>query len=193
MNSKSSPNFKSKNIVKSISKAIAMGRTQAILASQGEDWESVVDVLDEAEHLLGKEMSVNSHINSVMFSEDFNAQYEKTLPLISNFYSDLGANKALYQAFKRVEKSGLNKQQQHIVNDSLRNFELAGVALDGVYSERFKEIQEQLSVLSNQFSKNVLQSTNSWKKTVSAIDLKGYGEAELSKVRKGDGDRKSVV
>ena len=186
MNSKSSPNFKSKNIVKSISKAIAMGRTQAILASQGEDWESVVDVLDEAEHLLGKEMSVNSHINSVMFSEDFNAQYEKTLPLISNFYSDLGANKALYQAFKRVEKSGLNKQQQHIVNDSLRNFELAGVALDGVYSERFKEIQGQLSVLSSQFSKNVLQSTNSWKKTVSAIDLKGYGEAELSKVRKGD-------
>ena len=44
------------------------------------------------------------------------------------------------------------------MNDSLRSFELSGVALDGAKAERFKEIKEQLSVLSNQFSKNVLQS-----------------------------------
>ena len=121
-----------------------------------------------------------------MFTDEFNKQYEKTLPLISNFYSDLGANKDLYKAFKRVNETTLNLQQQHIVNDLLRSFELSGVALDGAKSERFKEIKEQLSVLSNQFSKNVLQSTNSWKKTVSANDLKGYGADEFSKVKKGD-------
>lgn len=186
MNKELSPNFKPKNIVNSISKAIDIGTTQSTLASQGVDWESVVGVLDEAEHLIGKEMSVNSHLNSVMFTDEFNKQYEKTLPLISNFYSDLGANKDLYKAFKRVNETTLNLQQQHIVNDSLRSFELSGVALDGTKSERFKEIQEQLSVLSNQFSKNVLQSTNSWKKTVSAEELKGYGADEFSKVKKGD-------
>ena len=186
MNKELSPNFKPKNIVNSISKAIDIGTTQSTLASQGVDWESVVGVLDEAEHLIGKEMSVNSHLNSVMFTDEFNKQYEKTLPLISNFYSDLGANKDLYKAFKRVNETTLNLQQQHIVNDSLRRFELSGVALDGTKSERFKEIQEQLSVLSNQFSKNVLQSTNSWKKTVSAEELKGYGADEFSKVKKGD-------
>jgi len=186
MNTELTPNFKPKNIVNSISKAIDIGTTQSTLASQGVDWESVVGVLDEAEHLIGKEMSVNSHLNSVMFTDEFNKQYEKTLPLISNFYSDLGANKDLYKAFKRVNETTLNLQQQHIVNDSLRSFELSGVALDGAKSERFKEIQEQLSVLSNQFSKNVLQSTNSWKKTVSAEELKGYGADEFSKVKTGD-------
>ena len=180
------PNFEPDNIVKNISKAINIGMTHSALASNGADWESVVGVLDEAEHLIGKEMSVNSHLNSVRFTDEFNTQYEKTLPLISNFYSDLGANKDLYQAFKRVSQTKLNVQQQHIVNDSLRSFELSGVALDGAKSERFKEIKEQLSVLSNQFSKNVLQSTNSWKKTVSANDLKGYGADEFSKVKKGD-------
>ena len=180
------PNFEPDNIVKNISKAINIGMTHSALASNGIDWDSVVGVLDEAEHLIGKEMSVNSHLNSVRFTDDFNTQYEKTLPLISNFYSDLGANKDLYQAFKRVSQTELNVQQQHIVNDSLRSFELSGVALDGAKSERFKEIKEQLSVLSNQFSKNVLQSTNSWKKTVSANDLKGYGADEFSKVKKGD-------
>ena len=38
-------------------------------------------------------------------------------------------------------------------------------------------------MLSNKFSKNVLQATNSWKKTVSVKDLKGFSEAEFSKVR----------
>ena len=180
------PNFEPDNIVKNISKAINIGMTHSALASNGIDWDSVVGVLDEAEHLIGKEMSVNSHLNSVRFTDEFNTQYEKTLPLISNFYSDLGANKDLYQAFKRVSQTELSVQQQHIVNDSLRSFELSGVALDGAKSERFKEIKEQLSVLSNQFSKNVLQSTNSWKKTVSANDLKGYGADEFSKVKKGD-------
>ena len=186
MSNNFSPNFEPKNIVNSIKKAIDMGLTQSNLASKGNHWESVVGILDEAEHFIGKEMSVNSHLNSVMFSEEFNQEYEKTLPLISNYYSDLGANKDLYNAFKRVKDTKLNKQQKHIVKDSLRNFELSGVALDGAKSVRFKEIQEQLSLLSNKFSKNVLQSTNAWKKTVSSEDLKGYGEDELSKVRVGE-------
>ena len=186
MQSDLSPNFKPKNIVNSISKAINLGEAQSSLASQGKDWESVIDVLDKAEHHIGKEMSVNSHLNSVMFSDDFNKQYEKTLPLISNYYSDLGANKELYKAFSRVKETKLSKQQKHIVKESLRSFELSGVALDGVKSSRFKEIKEQLSILSNNFSKNVLQATNSWKKTVSVSDLKGFGENELSKVRVGE-------
>jgi len=181
-----SPNFEPKDIVQGIAELINVGQTKSNLASQGSDWESVIDVIDEAEHDIGKEMSVNSHLNSVMFNDDFNKQYEKTLPLISNYYSDLGANKELYQAFIRVKDTKLNEQQKHIVKESLRSFELSGVALDGVKSSRFKEIKEQLSILSNNFSKNVLQATNSWKKTVSVSDLKGFGENELSKVRVGE-------
>ena len=84
MQSDLSPNFKPKNIVKSISKAINLGQAQSSLASQGKDWESVIDVLDQAEHNIGREMSVNSHLNSVMFSDDFNKQYEKTQPYLQN-------------------------------------------------------------------------------------------------------------
>lgn len=186
MKNNHSPNFEPKDIVQGIAESINAGQTKSNLASQGSDWESVVDVLDEAEHDIGKEMSVNSHLNSVMFNDDFNKQYEKTLPLISNYYSDLGANKELYQAFIRVKDTKLNEQQKHIVKESLRSFELSGVALDEAKSSRFKEIKEQLSLLSNQFSKNVLQATNSWKKVVSENALKGFSESELSKVRAGD-------
>jgi len=183
MKSKQTPNFKPKDIVLKITQVVKDGISQSALASKGNDWESVVSVLDKNEHLIGKEMSVNSHLNAVMFSEEFNKEYEKTLPIISNYYSDLGANEDLYKAFKRVKNTSLKEQQEHIVNDSIRGFELSGVALKEDDSKRFKEIQERLSVLSNQFSKNVLQATSSWKKTVTIDDLNGYGEAELSKIR----------
>jgi len=185
MNSSQTPNFKPKDIVLNITQVVKDGTRQSAIASKGDDWESVVGVLDNNEHLIGKEMSVNSHLNAVMFSEEFNKDYEKTLPIISNYYSDLGANEDLYEAFKRVKNTSLNEQQKHIVKNSIKGFELSGVALKGADSERFKEIQERLSVLSNQFSKNVLQATNSWKKSVSIDDLNGYGEAEMSKVREG--------
>ena len=81
MKNNHSPNFEPKDIVQGIAESINAGQTKSNLASQGSDWESVVDVLDEAEHDIGKEMSVNSHLNSVMFNDDFNKQYEKTLPL----------------------------------------------------------------------------------------------------------------
>ena len=67
MSSDLTPNFEPDNIVKNISKVINFGMTQSDLASNGADWDSVVGVLDEAEHLIGKEMSVNSHLNSVRF------------------------------------------------------------------------------------------------------------------------------
>ena len=185
MSTNQSPNFNPKNIIRNITQLTENGLKQSELASKGDDWHSVVDLLDESEHLIGREMSVNSHLNAVMFSESFNEEYEKTLPIISNYYSEIGANKSLYNAFKRLKKSSLNEQQKHIVKDSIKGFELSGVGLEGEDSDRFKAIQEQLSVLSNQFSKNVLQATNSWKKTVTIDDLKGYGEAELLKVKEG--------
>ena len=187
MSTNQSPNFNPKNIIRNITQLTENGLKQSELASKGDDWHSVVDLLDESEHLIGREMSVNSHLNAVMFSESFNEEYEKTLPIISNYYSEIGANKSLYNAFKRLKKSSLNEQQKHIVKDSIKGFKLSGVGLEGEDSDRFKAIQEQLSVLSNQFSKNVLLATNSWKKTVTIDDLKGYGEAELSKVKEGVG------
>ena len=185
MNSSQTPNFNPKNIIRNITQLTENGLQQSELASKGNDWHSVVDLLDESEHLIGREMSVNSHLNAVMFSESFNEEYEKTLPVISNYYSEIGANKSLYNAFKRLKQSSLNEQQKHIVKDSIKGFELSGVGLEGEDLDRFKAIQEQLSVLSNQFSKNVLQATNSWEKTVTIEDLKGYGKTELTKVKVG--------
>ena len=79
MKSNQTPNFNPKDIIRNITQLTEIGLKQSELASKGDDWHSVVDLLDESEHLIGREMSVNSHLNAVMFSESFNKEYEKTL------------------------------------------------------------------------------------------------------------------
>ena len=181
------PNFQPKDIEKTIVELTKKGLEIANLAAKGDDWNSVVAPLDQMEFELGQHTSVNSHLNSVMFSEEFNAEYEKTLPLITNFYSEISTNKALYEAYKNLQNTKLNKQQQHIVKESIESFELSGVGLEGEQSERFKAIKEQLSLLTNQFSKNSLKATNEWKKILSKDNLKGYGEDQLAKIKTDDG------
>ncbi|RUM81482.1 MAG: M3 family peptidase [Candidatus Thioglobus sp.] len=181
------PNFQPKDIEKTIIELTKEGLEIADLAAKGDDWDSVVSPLDQMEFKLGQHTSVNSHLNSVMFNEEFNAEYEKTLPLITNFYSEISTNKALYEAYKNLQNTKLNKQQQHIVKESIESFELSGVGLEGEQSERFKAIKEQLSLLTNQFSKNSLKATNEWKKTLSKDNLKGYGEDQLAKIKTDDG------
>ena len=181
------PNFQPKDIEKTIKDLTEEGLKIANLASQGHDWESVVTPLDQMEFELGQHTSVNSHLNSVMFNEEFNVEYEKTLPLITNFYSEVSTNKTLYEAYKNLRNTSLNEQQRHIVKESIESFKLSGVGLEGEQSDRFKAIKERLSLLSNQFSKNALKATNEWKKTLTEAELEGYGENELAKVKTKDG------
>ena len=181
------PNFQPKNIVKTIESLTQEGLSVVAESAKGNDWDSVVGPLDKFEFELGQHTSVNSHLNSVMFNEAFNAEYEKTLPLITNFYSEISTNKALYQAYKNLKNSDLNEAQQHIIQDAVEGFELSGVGLEGEESTRFKAIKERLSLLSNQFSKNSLKATNEWKKPVTKDDLKGYGEDQLAKIKTDNG------
>jgi len=181
------PNFKPKNIVQSIESLAQKGLKVVAQAQKGVDWDDVITATDDFECELGRFTSVNSHLNAVMFTDEFNEQYEQTLPIITNFYSDISSNKALYAAYKNLKNTNLNKQQQYILQESIDGFELSGVGLEGEASDRFKAIKERLSILSNTFSKHVLKSTNEWKKTVTLDMLKGYSEVELAKIQTDEG------
>jgi oligopeptidase A len=181
------PNFKPENIVQSIEVLTKKGFEVVSQAENGDDWDSVITIMDNFECELGRLTSVNSHLNAVMFNDKFNEQYEKTLPIITNFYSEISSNKNLYQAYKKLQHTDLNKQQQYILQEAIDDFKLSGVGLEGENSKRFKAIKERLSLLSNQFAKNSLKSTNEWTKIVDLSELKGYGETELAKIKTDNG------
>lgn len=156
-------------------------------AEDGKNWQEVFSPLDEVYDKLGKETALQSHLSSVKFSEEFNQEYETTLPLISDFYTELGTNKKLYQAFKNLENQDLNSNQAYILENVLKDFQLSGIDLSKEKQKKYKEISSKLSVLSNDFAKNSLQATNNYKKIVKKSDLQGLSETELAKLE-NDGD-----
>ena len=72
----------------------------------------------------------------------------------------------------------------------LREFRLAGVALEPQAKARFKELMQQLTQLSAKFEENVLDATNAWSHHVSdAAQLTGINPAIIERARLAAGDQ----
>ncbi|RAU18001.1 oligopeptidase A [Nitrincola tibetensis] len=134
--------------------------------TQAHDWQSLVMALDEAGDRLSNAWSVASHLNSVMNSEELREVYNRCLPKLSEYWTEMGQNKALFNAYARLAESEvyqtLDVVQKRVIDNALRDFKLSGIALEGDDKARYAEIQKRLSELTNKFSENVLDATQGW-------------------------------
>lgn len=149
-------------------------------AKESFSWDDLMQPLDEMENHLQQFWSPLSHLHSVVNSKQLRKCYQECLPLLSEYETTIGHNKALYEAIKSLEHQQLNKTQQKIIKDTVRDFELAGVALEALKKKRFEAIEKKLSKLSNQFENNVLDATQAF--TVHITDkkrIKGLPEHAL--------------
>jgi oligopeptidase A len=126
---------------------------------------SVVMPLEEMRHRLGRVWSPVSHLNAVQNSDALRAVYNACLPLLSDFHTDMAQNEKLYQFYRDIEQreaASLDDVQREVLTQALRNFRLAGVALDPERKARFKAVMMELSQLGARFEENVLDATNAW-------------------------------
>ncbi len=158
----------------------------ALLASgRGKDWTSLQEPLDALDDRLSQAWSPVGHMNAVVNSEDLRAVYNDCLPLLSEYSTRIGQNRQLFDAYQALADSAefgqLNSAQQKVINDTLRDFRLAGVALDDDKKARYGEIKKQLSELSSKYSDNVLDATMAWTKLVTdESQLSGLPESALA-------------
>ncbi len=137
------------------------------------DWASVIQPQEEANNKLELFWSPISHLNSVMNNEALRDVYNRCLPKLSAFHTEVGQNKELYNTTLALRDSvGFNlldsARQQTILND-IRGFELGGVALHDDDKKRFSEVAQALSKLATEFSDNVLDATNIWEKRIDDV------------------------
>ena len=128
-------------------------------------FETVVLPLEEMRHRLGRVWSPVSHLNGVLNSDGLRAAYNACLPLLSDFHTDMAQSEQLYQFYRDIEQrevASLNDVQREVLTQALRNFRLAGVALDPVRKARFKVVMMELSQLGARFEENVLDAINVW-------------------------------
>jgi oligopeptidase A len=127
-------------------------------------WDSFVIPLEEATERLGRAWGVVNHLNHVMDTPELRAVYNENQPKVTEFWTELGQNEALFGKYKQLHASpefvNLTPARKRIVENALRDFRLGGAELPEKQKERFAEIQEQQAALSTRFSENVLDATN---------------------------------
>ena len=141
----------------------------AIAALAHPTFASVVVPLEEMRHRLARTWSPVGHLNGVMNSEALRLAYNSCLPLLSDYYTDLSQSESLYRAYLQIrahEGHSLDAVQLAVLERALRDFRLAGVALDGERKARFRSIMSELAQLQARFDEQVLDATNAWSHVV---------------------------
>ena len=143
------------------------------------DWLSISKMLDTATEQLGRSWGMVGHLQGVADTPELRAAYNAELPRITDFFTRLGANEALYAKYKAIQSSSLNAEQARAHTLALRNFVLSGAELQGQAKERFAAIQERLAEISQLFSEHVLDATDAWSLLAAAEDVLGIPEDVL--------------
>jgi len=157
-------------------------------------WQSLVAPIEARGDTLNKAWSPISHLNSVCNSDELRAAHEQSQQLLTEYFTELGQNQALFKAYQSLKKSAgfkeLSQAQKQTVNNALRDFKLSGVALEAEDQKRYGEIQSRLSTLTNLFSNNVLDATHGWYKQVEhKSELAGLPEFAISAAKQAAQDK----
>ena len=127
-------------------------------------WQNFVVPMEDAHERLSRAWGPVGHLNSVMNSPELREAYNTTLPVLTQYYAELGQNIDLFNKFKMLRNSDefscLSATRKQIIENELRDFRLGGAELPEDQKARYLKIQERLSELSSRFSDNLLDSTN---------------------------------
>jgi oligopeptidase A len=149
-------------------------------------WETLVEPLSLLDNRLARAWSPVSHLNGVLNSDELRAAYTACIGKLSHYYTELGQNAALCEAYRAIADSttALNADQRAVLDHALRDFHLSGVDLPEDRKARFKEISQELSALTSDFSDKVLDATNAWSKQLDdAQALAGLPDSALELAR----------
>jgi oligopeptidase A len=140
-------------------------------------WEAFVAPLEDANERLSRAWGQVAHLHAVMDNPPLREAYNASLPKISQYWTELGQNQALFQKYKALRASAafaaLSPARRKIVENALRDFRLGGADLPPEKKQRYAEIQEELAKLSAKFSENVLDATNAFSIFVDSNRISG--------------------
>ena len=161
-------------------------------------YENTIAALDYSGNRLEEVSLIFSNLNSAHTNDELQEIAREMTPRLSAHYTNISLNQDLFERIERVyeqrENSGLNGEQQKLLEETYKSFVRGGAALRGKNRERLREIDERLSVLILQFGENVRDEINGYQLVVdNKDDLSGLPSdlvstaAEVAKERGKEG------
>lgn len=148
-------------------------------------FENTIEALEYSGALLDKVSAVFFNLSECENNEAMEEIAEKISGPLSKHSDDINLNAELFARIKAVyeqkDNLGLNGEQMRLLEETYKGFVRGGANVPAEKQARFREINEQLSLLSLRFGNNVLGATNQYKLVVDdKAKLAGLTEDQLA-------------
>ena len=154
-----------------------------LLKKENKTYKNFVKPMQMMDEYLEHFFTPLSHLNSVNNSDETQKVYAESLPIITEYSTQISQNIEMYKAYKEIqenEKDTLNFEQLRVLDLNIQGFELSGAHLSEKIKKRLAEINIKKSELSNNFSQNLLDATNNYEKIITdEADVKGIPQSDL--------------
>ncbi len=157
--------------------------------SQAATFANTFETLDRSGEDLTRVLNVFYNLLSAETSEGLQAIAQEAAPELSALQDDIFLNEKLFARIKAVhgqrESLKLNKEQKRLVEETYKQFVRGGANLKAEQKERFRAINQELSVLGLKYNNNVLADTNSFRLVIeNKKDLAGLTEQTIAAASK---------
>ncbi|WP_156844777.1 M3 family metallopeptidase [Corynebacterium maris] len=159
----------------------------AICAVDEPTWQNTVEALEASGETLDRATAWFFNLQGTDADERFDAVAEKIVPMLSAHSDAIYQNAELYRALQAVTPPG-DEESRRLHEHLLRAFRRRGAELDDAGKARLTELNQRLSVLSEQFGRNLLADTQKLAvRFDDADELAGLSEARIEAARHDDG------
>jgi peptidyl-dipeptidase Dcp len=172
-----------------------LAEVQAILDTPGAaTFENTIVALEKSGQMLMRTLLVFFNKSSSDTNDAMDKIEEEMAPKLAAHQDAINLNPALYARIKSLydnrESIGLNTEDAWLLERCYKDLIHAGAHLSESERNRLKELNEELSKLETQFSKNVLADTNDLAVLVDTIEeLDGLSENEIASAAAAAKDR----
>ncbi|HET7558337.1 MAG TPA: M3 family peptidase, partial [Limnochordia bacterium] len=143
----------------------ATARFDALERTARPEW-SLLEELERIGERVGYGWNIVGHLLGVRNTAALRAAHEAVQPEIVAFNIRVSQSEPVYKALCELRDgpawSHFDAAQRRIVEQSIKEAELSGIALEGEARARFNQIQTELAELSTRFGNNVLDSTKAF-------------------------------
>ena len=130
-------------------------------------FENTIAALDYSGMLINQVASVFYNFLSANISDEIQEIAQEVAPMMSAHSDNISLNMELFARIQAVHEQkdqlSLTEEQAMLLRRTYEGFVRRGAALPEEKQERFREINQELSVLTLRFGQNVLADVNSWK------------------------------
>lgn len=162
--------IKTEHYLPAIKQGIEEGKAEidAIVANQDEPtFENTVEALEYSGELLGRVLGIFYNILEADNTPELQQIAEEASPILNEYSMYVSLNQALFDRVRAVydKKDSLNleKDQMTLLDNTYKQFVRGGALLDDEQKKEYSKLNEELSLASLAFGKNLLDATNAYK------------------------------